>query len=327
MRRRHVLATGAALLGLPARHAVAADRIRPVEFTTGSPTGGWFPVAAAMAEMTNRYYDGQPLSIVPSAGAVANVVRVGRGLSDLGISYAPFLRLGKQGNNEVFRTGYSDLRGVLAGTYNMLHFVVAQDSRVRKASDLKGLKPRLRVGSGPTGSTENFSWQEMLKIVGVTARDIEGWGGRIELLTTQGRSDGWMNRQLDLAVFFITPPAAAVTEMMNARPASILDIEEPVRNALVERWGYRKVDLPANTYPGQTEVVHTLGMPWVVFARAQTDETLIYRLVKSVHEGKERLSHVSASFRKWNPAEMHEGLGIDVHPGAARYYREAGLMR
>ena len=47
----------------------------PVNFTTGSPTGTWFPVAAAVAELTNAKYQGQPISITPSAGGVGSSSR------------------------------------------------------------------------------------------------------------------------------------------------------------------------------------------------------------------------------------------------------------
>lgn len=327
--RRELLAVATALALYTAMGgaALAQDKIKPVEFITGSPTGGWFPVAAAMSELTNRYYEGQPLSVIPSAGAVANVVRVGRGQSEFGISYAPFLKLGIEGKNEMFKDPYPDLKAVFAGTFNMLHFVVSKDSAIKTAAEIKSLKPKLRVGTGPTGSTELFSSQALMAALDLNLKSFETWGGRVELLTTAGRSDGWMNRQLDLAVFFINPPAADVVEMINARPANILSLDENLRNQLAQKWGYGKMTLPKGTYPGQTEDVQTLGMPYIIFAHAKTDPTLVYRLTKSTAENKAKLAAVSSSYQEWEPKEMHQNLGIELHPGAARYYKEVGLIK
>jgi TRAP transporter TAXI family solute receptor len=322
---------GGAAAGMTAAVGLAQaqqrERIKSVEFITGSPTGTWFPVAAAIAELANKNYEGQPVSIIPGAGAVSNPVRVGRTQSEFGISYGPFLKLAQQGGNEMYKDAYPGLRALFGGTTNMLHFVVAKDSAIRSAKDLKEKKPRLRVGTGPQGSTELFSLQQLLIVAGVSIKDIESWGGRVELLPTSGRSDGWMNRQLDLTNFFIGPPAADVIEMMRARDANILDIDDDLRDELNKRWGFLKYEIGANTYPGQTAPVKTLGLPFVIFAHDKVDETLVYRMTQSVATNHARMIAAHASYKEWDPKAMHEGLGIELHAGAIKYYKEAGLMR
>lgn len=331
MKRRHFVARLGALAAVAATASRSAfaqqrERIRSVEFITGSPTGSWFPVAAAISELTNRFYEGQPVSIIPGAGAVSNPVRVGRGQSEFGISYAPFLRLAQQGNNEVYRDALPNIRGVAAGTTNMLHFVVDKRSPIRRVRDLAEQRPRLRVGTGPNGSTELFALQQLFVALGLNLRDVEGWGGRVERLPTSGRSDGWMNRQLDLTNFFVNPPAAEIVEMMNSREATVLSIDEDIREELVQRWSFIRYDIPVGTYPGQTEAVRTLGMPFIIFAHTGADETLVYRMCKAMFDNKPRLAAAHSTFNDWDPRKMHEGIGIDLHPGATRFYREAGML-
>ncbi len=327
MKRRAFVVGSLGIVAAPAiaRIARAQERIRPVEFITGSPTASWFPVAAAIAEMTNRFYEGQPVSVIPGAGAVSNPVRVGRQQSELGISYAPFLQLAIQGGNEVYRDAMPNLRAIASGSTNMLHFVVETGSPIRRVRDLATQRPRLRVGTGPNGSTELFSLQQLLAAMNLSLRDVESWGGRVERLPTSGRSDGHMNRQLDLTNYFINPPAAEIVEMLNSRPGTILSIDDDIRDVLVQRWSFIRYDIPANTYPGQSEVVRTLGLPYVIFTHAAVDETLVYRVAKVMFENKPRLAAAHASFNDWDPRAMNQGLGIALHPGAQRFYREVGI--
>ena len=63
----------AALFAPPGQAAMKKHKL--VQFTSGSPTGGWFPVASAMSELKNAKYDGHPISVVTGAGGVDRVVR------------------------------------------------------------------------------------------------------------------------------------------------------------------------------------------------------------------------------------------------------------
>ena len=73
-----------------------------VTFISGGPTGTWYHTAAAIAELVNKRYRGQPVSVIPGKGAISNPLSVGIRRAGFGFSYGPFLRLAHDGNNEVF---------------------------------------------------------------------------------------------------------------------------------------------------------------------------------------------------------------------------------
>lgn len=295
-----------------------------VEFITGSPTGTWFPVASVVAEITNKAYSGQPMSIIPGAGGVGNPLRVGTGQSDVGISYGPFLALAQQGNNDTYKEPFPKLRAIGAMTSNALHIVTAGDLDFKT---MKDEKPSITAATGPTGSTELFSLSEVLGAYDVSLDDIESWGGRVERLNTAGRTDGWSNRQFDLVNFFINPPAASLTQLMTARDDSkILSIDSEVAQTLADKWDMLSITIPGGTYPNQDEDVVTVGMPYVYFTTTDMDADFIYNITKSIAENQERLTTTQSSFADWNPETMFKGVGIDLHEGAAKYYRERGWI-
>jgi len=304
--------------------AGAQERIDGVEFISGSPTGGWFPVASMVAEVVNANYEGQPTSVVPGAGGVGNPLRVGTGQSDIGISYGPFLKLATEGGNDLYSEAFPQLRAIAGMTANALHVVTTGDTTFESmAMD----KPSMAVATGPTGSTEVFALGEVFGAYDITYDDIAEWGGSVQQLNTSGRSDGWSNRQFDLVNFFINPPASQVIQLMSNRPDSrIMSISDEVAQGLIDEWGMLKVTIPAGTYPNQDEDVTTVGMPYVYFATTDLDEDYVYNLTKAIAENKERLVATHASFGKWEPEGMPQGLGIALHPGAERYYRERGWI-
>lgn len=322
-----VVSLGAAIV-LPGS-GWAQDKKHPlVQFTSGSPTGGWFPVASAMAEMTNQLYDGHPISVVTGAGGVGNPKRVVSGESDIGVSYGPFLKLATQGNNELYKQPAPQLRAIAGMTANKLHIVMDPTGDVADLGAIKAAKPEMRIGTGPVGSTELFTLGEVFKEYGLSFDDFDAWGGRVDRLNTSGRKDAWKNRQADLVNFFINDPAASVIELMSGRSGSkLLNIEERVRDSLVKNWGMIKFSIPANSYPNQPEDVETVGMPYVYFATTNLSDDLVYDLTKTIAENQERLAATHSSFKTWKPENMPNGLGIELHDGAKRYYKERGWLK
>ncbi len=322
-----VAATAVVLPVIGATDGLAqAKKHAAVVFSSGSPTGTWFPTAAAIADMTNALYEGQPISVVPGAGGVGNPKRVGTDQADIGFSYGPFLKLAIEGNNEMYKEAMPELRAIAAMTPNKLHMVMDKDKLMDLAAIPKQ-KPKLRVGTGPVGSTELFSLGELFGYYGFTFDDVESWGGRVDRMNTGGRADAWKNRQLDIAQFFINNPAARVIELMSGRPSVLVNVPDPARDALGEKWGFLKFTIPANEYPGQTEPVETIGIPFVAFATTKMDAELVYDMTKKIAENKERMVAAHSAFKGWTPEEMFKGVGIDFHEGAARYYKERGWIK
>lgn len=312
-------------VGLYGAAAMAQASHSGVEIISGSPTGGWYPVASMIAEQVNANYDGQPTSVVPGAGGVGNPLRVGTGQSDIGISYGPFLLLAQQGNNDLYEEAFPQLRAIGGMTANALHVVVDGDITFE---DIAADHPALAVATGPTGSTELFTLEEVLGSYDITFEDIEEWGGSVELLNTSGRSDGWSNRQFDLVNFFINPPSAQVVSLMSARDGSnIMSISPEISEQLVNNWGMLEIEIPAGTYPNQDEDVITVGMPYVYFTTTDVDEEFVYNFTRAIAENRDRLIATHASFEAWQPETMYQGLGIELHPGAERYYREQGWIQ
>lgn len=190
----------------------------PVSMTTADPTGSWLPTGAAVADLTNAKFKGQPISVTPGAGALGNVARVATGRSDLGLSYGPFLKLATQGGNEVNEgEGYTNLRAIMAFTAYPLHILVDDDVGVASLDELKDKYSDLRIVTGQTGSSNFFIFNTALECYGITFDEVEGAGGAVSQTNWAGMSDAWKNRQINIMSMIYTPPHPSVEGLMGVR--------------------------------------------------------------------------------------------------------------
>lgn len=295
--------------------------------TTGTPTGSWFPTGAAIAELTNAGFSDNPVDVVVGAGSVGNIMHVAADKSDMGLSYGAFLKLASEGGNEV-NPGkpMPELRSMMSLIPYVLHVIAAEGTDYDDFADLAAEKPSVKVGTGVTGATEHFGLNLVLQEYGVSLEDLEDWGGSVTQTQTAGRIDGWKNRQFDWVSFMGTVPATNYFELLEVRPSKLVSISDDMREQLVEKYGFAQYDIPAGTYPNQDEEWSALGFPMILFTTSDVSEDIVYEMTKRVAEDKERMLKATAAFENWEPEDMVAALGIDLHPGAERYYRERGWI-
>lgn len=300
----------------------------PLLMVTGTPTGTWFPTGTAIAELTNANYDGEPVGVQVGSGAIGNVMSVGSGRSELGLSYGPFLLMAQRGNNEINPGApMSDLRAVLSLATNAFHVMRTNDAPFKTFDELVEKKPKVFFGTGVPGASENFAMSILLQKYGTSFKEVDSWGGAMIFGSMGERFDDWSNGKLDLYATMSEPPYSQIIRMFETTPSTLMSLDEDVREFFIKEYGYGPYTIKANSYPGQTEDVQTVGVPYALFTRADIDEDIIYQMVKCVAETPERLAAAAYSYKEgWKPEDMPKNLGIELHEGAKRYYRERGWI-
>ena len=91
----------------------------------------------------------------------------------------------------------------------------------------------------------------------------------------------------------------------------------------------RTLVVPAGTYPGQDAAITSVGSWSFVMVRPDLDEAVAYQLAKALHAAEADLARrlpvaAETTARNTIVAVPHPEL---LHPGVARYFREAGLMK
>ena len=87
------------------------------------------------------------------------------------------------------------------------------------------------------------------------------------------------------------------------------------------------VSLPQNDKINglQSYGANMMSIPWVMLTNGDVDEDLVYTMTKTVAEGQEALKASFGAFARAKSAAMAPASSVPYHPGALKYFDEAGI--
>jgi TRAP transporter TAXI family solute receptor len=122
-------------------------------------------------------------------------------------------------------------------------------------------------------------------------------------------------------------PASAIMDLASARDIQLIGIPDDKFQAMRKlNPGYTKLIIPAGSYPKQTADVQTIGYATHVLARCDLDEAVVYKVLKGMVDNKADLAVIAKDMAKTTPKMMAEDIGVPMHKGATRYYKEVGAI-
>lgn len=315
------VALAAALLAALAGPASAQSKVSLV-FSAG-PTGGtWTPMAAATAEVIKKKFPELDVQVEPGA-ALVNMEKIRSDKADLGWSMTTVLADARAGAN-TWKGKQTDKPLFVANYYpNVWQLAVTADADVRKIPDLKGKA----VALPPRGNTSlSEGWELLLRVYGMKLDDLgtKSYGSLTE------NAELIKNRQAVAMGWFTTVPASFMLDLGTSRKLRMLpvpdDIIEKVRQV---NPGFQRHVIPKATYAqyGVEEDVATFQAATILIAHTRTPADVIYKITRAVVEGREDFGRVTAAMKGVSPQDMAQSFGMPYHPGAEKYYREAGLLK
>jgi TRAP transporter TAXI family solute receptor len=320
----------AALLALVLAVAPAAAQ-GPVNLALATLDTGsaWYVYGATIAELLRRTLpSGSNVDVKPFAGGVGNAKLVARNETPIGLSFTVTNRWAFEGK-EAYDTPLENLRGLVGGldTYYLVA-VVARRLNIASLKDVKERRLPVRVYSQPVGSLGEFGGRQLLRAYGITYADIRSWGGSTTHVGYNVIVDAFKDGRADLLLAVITPKHPSVSEIATFTDVAFLGLEPEVVKALAPL-GYAPATMPANLFKNQPQPVATVGFPTVVITNKNLPEPVAYTVTKTIVENKDALVRGHAGLAAFDPetAWRPEKVGIPLHPGAERLYREKGWMK
>ncbi len=314
MKKRLLLALF--IMILCASGALAAN----VNFVTAGSASTFYPISVSVVKLWNENIKGMRATATPSGGGIDNLNQAYDGDAQIGIANANLVYQAQEGLSSFEGYANDNLR-IFAGLYiNPNQVVVTKDSGIESIEDLIGR----RISVGAPGSTTIEEAQIHLSAFGCTLEDVKA-----EYMGTSESADAISNRQLEGVWVMAGTPNAAVTQIMTTCEARLLPIPAETVDALKAEYPwYAATEIPAGTYAGQEEAVPTSGVKLTLFITADVDEETVYQMTKVFWENWDMLTGLHAALEKADPKEACKDIaGVEIHPGAARYYREIGIMQ
>jgi TRAP transporter TAXI family solute receptor len=318
----------AAALCLFAASASAQEGERSYILTTATTGGTYYPVGVAIATLTKVRLEpttGVSLSAISSAGSGENVRLLRDDEAQFAILQGLYGAWAWTGEGPLAEEGpQTNLRAITMLWPNVEQFVIrTRFAEAGTMADMTTLRGR-RFSIGARNSGTEGSGRHILGALGFdpdTDFDLvyQGYGPSADSLQN-GVIDG-MNAPAGIPVAALTRAFAADGETLTI--LSFTDEEIEAVNARYPLW--TRFDIPAGTYPGQSEVIRTVAQPNFLAVRADIDDEAVYLITKAIYENLPFLAgiHSATSYMALDRAVA--GLPLPLHPGALRYYEEAGV--
>ena len=285
---------------------------------TGGTSGVYYPLGVSLKKIFERDIANSKVSVVSTQATVENLNLLQQGKGILALAQGDVLAEAWKGNPEAgFPSSRTKIRLVGAAYPNYIHIIARRDANIKSVYELKG--KRVSVGAARSGNELNA--RALLGAAKISYADLL----QVEYLEYGQSVDLLVKGQLDAAIISAGLGVAAVQRAASQIPIDIV----PVDPKLIEnsRGMFYAISIPANAYPGQQQQVNTAALNNYFVTTIDASEDLVYRITKAIFSNLKELrsAHPAASTMSADSALAVRP--IEVHPGAARYFREAGLLR
>jgi len=327
---------GAALVaGLIFTGATQAQTPQFFRIGTGGTAGTYYPIGGlianaisnppgsrACAEGGSCGAPGLIATAMASNGSVANVNAIAGGTMESGFAQSDVATWAQTGTGIwEGREAVEKLRAIANLYPESIHLVASKASGITSVADLKGK----RVSMDEPGSGTLVDARIILAAHGLAETDVTA-----EFLKPNQAADRMRDGAMDAFFFVGGFPAGAIAELASQHQIMLVPITGDGAAKVQAEFPFFATDLvPAGTYEGVDADVPTLsvGAQWIT--NADQPEELIYEITKAMwNENTRRLLDSGHAKGKQITADTAlAGVGIPLHPGAERFYREAGLLK
>lgn len=288
----------------------AKEEPENLSILTGGTGGTYYPLGGEIAQiMTEK--TGKQVTAQSSGASVENMTTLSDNGADMAFVQTDIAAYAAEGKL-MFKDNKIDNVQAIGTLYpETIHIVALADSGIETMEDLKG--KTVSIGAPGSGTAENA--KQILEIHGLSLEDIE-----VQNLSFDESTTGIQDGNIDAAFITSGYPTGAVDSLAALKDINIIPITEEKVKELAAKYPYYATDvIPAGTY-GLEEDVPTAAVKALLVVREGLSESLVYDLTKSLFDNVDSITHSKGELISADKAL--DGVGIEVHPGAQKYFDE-----
>ncbi len=316
------LALGAAI-GMTAVPTAQAQQPTFITIGTGGVTGVYYPTGGAICRMMarTRGEHGIRCGAESTGGSVFNVNAVRNGELEFGVAQSDVQFNAYNGEDKFKDQGANpDLRSVFSIHPEPFTVVARADAGIETFEDLKGK----RVNVGNPGSGQRATMEVLMDQMGWTMDDFS----LVSELQANEQSQALCDNNIDAMIYTVGHPNGSIKEATTACDSVLVTVDnDAVQQLVADKPFYRVATIPGGMYRGSDNDTQTFGVGATLVTSADVPDEVVYTLTKSVFENMDQFRSLHPAFANLDPKQMaQDGLSAPLHPGAEKYYREAGLL-
>ncbi|MBR3120336.1 TAXI family TRAP transporter solute-binding subunit [Oceanobacillus profundus] len=284
-----------------------------LQMLTGGTSGTYYPLGGEMATNITEA-TGIQTDAVSSNASADNVIALSEGDAELAFVQTDVMSNAIDGINSFEGNPIDNVLAIGALYPETIQIVTTADSGIASVEDLAGKS----VSVGAPGSGTYVNAEQILEIHGMTMDDIDP-----QNLDFGESTGGIQDGTIDAAFITAGTPTGAVEGLSATVDVSVVPIAQDKIDEMIEQYPYYAADtISAGTY-GLDEDVNTVAVLAMLAVVDSVSEDTVYDITKAIYENADSMAHDKAQFIKLETAL--DGIGIDVHPGAQKYYEEEGI--
>lgn len=293
--------------------ASAADTLRMM---TGPQGGSWVPLGGSLKSMWEKALPGVTVQALPGAG-IANVKGVQENKTEIGFANSVSTVDAIKGAAP-FNTKHDNVCQ-LATLYPQYFQVVALvDAKINSVADLKGK----HVAIQPRGNTAEEISRHVLQVYGLDYQKL----GKVSHVSYSDAVALLKDGHAQAFTLGTTIPAGAVMDIAAARDIKLLDIGEKIADMKKINPGYTLNTIKGGTYPKIANDVKVIGYATHLVVSCKLPEAQVYTMAKTMAAHIPDLVAVVKAISGLSPKAMAEDIGVPLHPGARKFYKEVGAL-
>ena len=317
-KQRFRLFAATAAVAATALAPMAAQADQFINVLTGGTSGVYYPLGVALGKIYAEKIPGVRTQVQSTKASVENLNLLQAGRGEIALALGDSVKFAWDGNAEVgFPKKLDKLRGIAAVYPNVIQIVASQSSGIKSLADLKGKS--LSVGAAKSGTEVNA--RTIFEAAGMSYKDLSKteylpFGESVELIK---------NRQLDATLQSAGLGVSSIRDLASSVPINVVSVPPAVAAKLGAP--YVTAVIPANTYQGQSADVQTVAVGNFLVTHAGVSDEIAYQMTKQLFENLDQMVAAHKAAKDITLKDAIAGMPVPLHPGAARYYKEKGLIK
>jgi uncharacterized protein len=337
---RHALGRAAFAVAIAALSALSASAgfkdNSPISYTVdGATAQGYFKVVAETINgLMREVYPGSAATYKPGSPA-GGILNIAKGQSDfIFTGSAPEIAYALEGKapfTESLKGKFSFvmlLHNDLV-VHNLMTKAWADRNGITSFADIAAKKPQMRLAVNQPANLQSTlgMYVAIFDAYGFKEGDVTK-GGTVLRGNSASGMDALRDGKIDVIINGNFVPTAEVTDVARGRPLLWISGAPDKMKAAADRWGFSTVVVPKDAYPFLSKDETTLTLWTAMLAGAHVSEETVYKFMKAMTDNKDRVRAIHPSLAKFSAETVARNPSpLPLHPGAARFYREAGILK
>ena len=311
------------MLALP----VSATAQEQIKILSGPTSGAWYVGMGAVAKAINKQHPEINVNLLPGGG-LSNPGRLSKGEGELSIGTHSIMVSAAKGIDPFRKpvTGVSSIFNL--NDVSRLHIIGIGDKAPESLESMIKNKQPVNMVVGPMGSGTELWVRWMLSCYGVTYKDIRAWGGKVITNNFDDAADMAKDGNVDL-LFWLGPGEIwVVVELSKSTTLNWIPVSDELYQKMHETYGVQKTEIPATMFSGVVgKNVPALCDAAELLVRSNLSDDMVYLMTKAIVEGRDDIVTANAGWKTMSAETGPQNLAFPLHPGAARYYKEIGVLK